>query len=105
MRYNFLCVVGPTSKIMDRHSVSGRSGCMYNELVLDGTAYTQLLPSAVEAIFFPINSPEPVQNREGDEQSARDVHAAFRRHYGKRQAMPPLLSFDMAEAHAGRAPF
>ena len=65
------------------------------------------LPASFEAFFFPINA--PVHHREGDEATARRLHAAFRREFhlaaqGSNLDVP-LLSFDVGEARRGRAPF
>lgn len=77
-----------------------RSGCQYNELVLDADSLQARMPDAVEAIFFPTHA--PVHHAEGDEQRARAVRQRFKERFG---LMIPLLSFDVSEARKGRDPF
>ena len=36
-------------------TIEDRSGCRYNEVVLNGWLYSQRLPRIVEAVFYPIN--------------------------------------------------
>jgi hypothetical protein len=84
-------------------TIEDRSGCRYNEVVLNGWLYTQRLPGIVEAVFYPING--HVDHREGDENNARDIHARFRSRYGLAAKNVPLLSFDVAAARDGQAPF
>ena len=89
--------------------IEDRSGCMYNELVLKGEAYSQRLPQAIEAVFFPIHG--VVHHKEGDESAARRVHRDFVHRYyrgrerGGEAAAPPLLVYDVALARAGKPPF
>jgi hypothetical protein len=82
---------------------SDRSGCQYNELVLNGHAYVNRLPHAVEAWFWPTNG--PVHHREGSESRARTLHKRFRSRYNLSSTRCPLLTFNVGEARAGRAPF
>ena len=94
VRYSTSCLWGAPD-------VDDRSGCRYNELVLDGTKYVAALPSVIEAVFLPVRG--PVHHREGDEGSAREMHSRFIHAY--RGVDVPLLAFDVVEARAGRAPF
>ena len=98
MRYTGRCVWGEID-------AADRSGCRYNELVIKGDRYAQLLPSVIEAIFYPINA--EVKHPEGGPEDARKLRAAFISHFYPRggNRLPPLLAYDVAEAQAGRAPF
>lgn len=66
-----------------------------NEIILDAAHFLRLLPYAIEAIFFPIDSVS--------KQSARDVHRAFLRAYDLDLLHVPLLSYDIRRGV--RAPF
>jgi len=79
-----------------------RYHCMYNEVVLDGNKWQRFLPSLIEAIFYPING--HVDSSEGDRNEATDVRRRLIDAYGGSTA-PPLLSYDIGEATAGRNPF
>ena len=84
--------------------VEDRSGCRYNEVVLDGDKYASQLPHVIEAFFFPEHG--PVHHHEGDEGQARTVRHDFARAYGLgRDETPPLLAFDVMKARAGEPPF
>ena len=81
-----------------------RSGCRYNEVVLNGDAYAQRLPRVIEAFFFPENG--PVHHREGEERQARILHRRFAIRYAlSGSEAPPLLAFDVQLARNRRAPF
>ena len=89
------CVVQPAS-------VNDRSGCQYNEIVLDGTIWTANLPEIVQAIYYPING--HVDHREGDQWRAATAHADFVRIFGL-STFAPLLTWDVAAAKRGAAPW
>lgn len=81
-----------------------RSGCRYNEIVINGYQWMERLPQLIEAVFFPTH--EAIKHREGDQAQARRIHADLLRSYsleGTRQV--PLLSFDVRKAESGHAPF
>lgn len=79
----------------------GSSPTMW-EVVLDGNKWQRFLPSLIEAIFYPING--HVDSSEGDRNEATDVRRRLIDAYGGSTA-PPLLSYDIGEATAGRNPF
>ena len=74
-----------------------------SQVVLNGFEYSELLPQVVEAVIFPING--HVDVREGDEASARNIRMHFVHKYGLSAAQVPLLSYDVAAARSGKAPF
>jgi hypothetical protein len=82
-----------------------RSGCRYNEVVLNGSKYAERLPNAIEAIFLPTHQNGFVHHSEGDANAAHRLRAAFLQTYGLHAEDIPLLSFDMTEARRGHAPF
>ena len=77
-----------------------RSGCQYNEIVLNAERFEARMPSALEAVFYPTHG--VVHTREGDEQRARAVRDSFTQHFG---IQLPLLTYDISQAREGRAPF
>ena len=93
MTFSYYCQYGAPT-------VNDRSGCQYNEVVLDAAAFQSSLPGVVEAFFVPING--PVEYREGDASRARTMHAAFTKAF---HTHVPLFAFDVVEARAGRPPF
>jgi hypothetical protein len=81
-----------------------RSGCQYNEVVLDGRLWTSNLPSIVQAVFYPVNG--HVDTTEGDVHRARAARGAFMDRFGLSQAeLAPLLTYDVGAARSGRAPW
>ena len=97
-----------TSCLWGEPDVEDRSGCRYNEVVLDAYKYEASLPRVIEAVFFPEHA--VVHHREGDEPRARLVHRSLLRAYGlagarDRAEVPPLLAFDVQLAQGGHAPF
>mgnify|MGYP006950465998 CR=1 FL=1 len=84
-------------------SAEDRSGCRYNEIVLDGYVWKQRLPFLVEAIFYPVGG--HVDAWEGDANRAREIQRNFVEAYGLALPDAPLLAYDIEEARAGRAPF
>ena len=79
-----------------------RSNCRYNELVLSGAVYTSALPAVIQAFFYPVNG--PVHHREGDSDRAKKAHQLFLGNFPEASAVP-LLTYDVALARAGEAPF
>ena len=84
-------------------SAEDRSGCRYNEIVLDGYVWKERLPRLIEAIFYPVGG--HVDAWEGDSNRARKMQRNFMNAYGLTQQDAPLLAYDVQEARAGRAPF
>ena len=74
-------------------------------MVFDGDAWQARLPALVAAVFLPIHG--DVKHWEGgDARSARDVRDRFAAQYGLHPAeRVPVLTYDLGEAAAGRAPF
>ena len=96
-RWGSACAWGPPT---DRD----RNGCMYNEVVLDGTEWKDHLPHVIEAVFYPVNG--HVDHREGDESAARSIHYKFLESFGLNGVGTPLLSFDVHKAqHSNTHPF
>jgi hypothetical protein len=96
-----------TSCLWGAPDAEDRSGCRYNELVLDGERYAARLPFVIEAIFFPVNG--VVHHEEGSESQARILHRRFARTYGMIEGecdgcAPPLLRFDVQDARNGKRP-
>lgn len=85
-------------------STEDRSGCQYNEVVLDGNEWTAHLPQIVAAVFYPING--HVDAIEGDAVRARSAHDAFTATYGLSSVdFAPLLTYDVAAARSGVMPW
>ena len=59
----------------------------YNEVVVNFEAFSQRLPHAVEAVYFPASS-------QRGEEWARGVRDEFRRTFDVAEGMPPLLRYD-----------
>ena len=92
--------------------VRSRSGCRYNEVVLDGDKWAARLPHIIEAFFVPVNGvvnvwegvwpPTPDARLE----TARRFHAAFLERYALSGLQVPLLAYDQRAAESGsREPF
>ena len=93
-------------------SARDRSGCQYNEVVLEGAAWETRLPLTIEAVFYPVDG--NVDHWERVTGEANALHADFTQRHAAAAAaataggaapFPPLLTFSVAEARAGRAPF
>ena len=72
-----------------------RSGCQYNEVEINAYTWTNNLPRAIEAIFYPGWASA----------SGIAIHDAFLADYGLQARDCPLLAFDYEAAAEGRAPF
>ena len=96
VHYNKLCLWGEPND-------EDRSGCQYNELVLDGAKYSQSLPHVIQAVFYPFNGPMHV--REGDAGDAQRLHVNFLANYRLSQEDVPLLAYDVGAARKGLPPF
>ena len=94
--YNKACLWGEPNE-------QDRSGCQYNELILDGQHYARRLPHVVQAFFYPIHG--EVHFQEGDAAVARQLHSRFLAQYKLSAEDVPLIAFDVAKARDGKAPF
>lgn len=79
----------------DAHGCMQRD-CNYNEVVLSMEYFTQALPQAVAAIFFPANS-------SGGEAYARRVRNAFQREFHMPEGLPPLVRYHDYYTHRRNA--
>jgi hypothetical protein len=66
----------------------GLDNCDYNELILESTALSAALPTAIEAVFFPVGSAN-------GEAKARRVLRAFKEAFGESVRTTPLVSYDL----------
>ena len=69
---------------------------------MSGEKFSQQLPRIVEAFFYPING--VVDSREGDATAARLARRAFLDQVALTD-LTSLLTFDVAAARRGRAPW
>lgn len=80
--------------------------CTDNEVVLDGEIWQSRLPSLIEAVFFPIHGNVKHWEGGGDPSGARNLRDRFASMHGiSPPDRVPVLTYDLAEAEAGRAPF
>ncbi len=85
---------------IDNGTVYDRSGCRYNEVVLNGPLWMDRLPNLMEAIFYPTGG--RVDSVEGD----RDRALAVRDHFHEAYSVwLPLLVYDVGVGLRGGAPF
>ena len=80
------------------HTINDRSGCQYNELILNADVWRENMPDAIEAFFYPVNG--VVDTSEGTPEDAYDIHRAFLDEYGLTNDDVPLLEFDLKLANA-----
>ena len=81
------------------HSCEERSGCRYNEVLVNAYTWVDHMPRTIQAVFYPTNG------HSSDRNGAIAVHNSFLRDYGLTATEYPLLSFDHNAAAAGHAPF
>ena len=89
---------------LDRpYTHSDRSGRKYNEVLLNGTTWTQNISETIDAVFYPING--LVNHEEGNEEIAIATHSQFLKQYNLGEDAYPLLTFDIFKAKLGEPPF
>ena len=86
------CVWGETTTAEDR------SGCGYNEVLLDADVWRNNLPGAIEAFFYPVNG--VADNVETTVSEARGIYQTFLMTYELSSKVVPLLEFDISVATA-----
>lgn len=91
-----------------REACVARMGGRYNELVFDADRFVAALPSAVEAIFYPMNGatftrPNGVTPSEGTYEQAVKIHQTFLDDYQLTSQQVPLLMYDLDRTVAYRA--
>ena len=83
-------------------TIHDRSGCQYNEVLLDAHVWRRKMPSTIEAFFYPVGG--RVDWVEGDSQEAREIYRDFLHAYRHdpeiNEETVPLLIFNVSEANA-----
>jgi hypothetical protein len=99
------CSVQSLCILSDRCVTHSRRCAVCVLQVLEGDKWTANLPYMVEAVFYPTNAPR-VDAREGDAARAHAARAAFVAHFpGAAPTFPPVLTYDVAAARRGDAPW
>lgn len=84
--------------VWGEHTINDRSGCQYNELIMNADVWRENMPQVIEAFFYPVNG--VVDTSEGTPEDARSIHQSFLLEYGLTADDVPLLEFDVSVANA-----